>query len=219
MGAVCWCGGGGALGDLLGGWTDEHPNSGSPEQCVHCLAVPGRPAAASMDTAGVQGLLLKPDRRLESPSCPYGTLMKTRTLCPEAWASLGRHGGQRAARRPSRSETGWDPPSTQEPCQVKQSRVCQKNTEKQVSATTGEQRVSHKTQTEAHTKGRPPGSTTGRRTGCAPRGGGGQWVSSLPAPHVLGVWRALPGGGHVLIIHGQQMQRGRHPLATRAVTP
>ena len=157
MGAVCWCGGGGALGDLLGGWTDEHPNSGSPEQCVHCLAVPGRPAAASMDTAGVRGLLLKPDRRLESPSCPYGTLMKTRTLCPEAWASLGRHGGQRAARRPSRSETGWDPPSAQEPCQVKQSRVCQKNTEKQVSATTGEQRVSHKTQTEAHIKGRPPG--------------------------------------------------------------
>lgn len=62
---------------------------------------------------------------LESPSCLYGTLMKTGTLCPEAWASLGRHGGQRAAQRPSRSETGWDPSSAQELCQAKQSGVCQ----------------------------------------------------------------------------------------------
>lgn len=41
-------------GISCGGWTDQHPNSGSPEQCVHeYLAVPGRPPAASVDKAGV----------------------------------------------------------------------------------------------------------------------------------------------------------------------
>lgn len=37
---------------------------------------------------------------------------------------------------------------------MKQSGVCQKNTEKQITATTGEQRVSCKTQSKAHIKGR-----------------------------------------------------------------
>lgn len=54
MGAVCWCGGGGHWGISWGDWIDQHPNSGSPEQCVQeYLAVPGRPPTASMDTAGV----------------------------------------------------------------------------------------------------------------------------------------------------------------------
>lgn len=63
---------------------------------------------------------------------------------------------------------------------MKQSGVCQKNTEKQITATTGEQRVSCKTQSKAYIKGRPPGCTTVRRTGCAPWGGGASRSAACP---------------------------------------
>lgn len=82
------------------------------------------------------------------------------------------------------------------------------DTEKQISATTGEQRVSRKPQSKAHTKGRLPGSATARHTGCAPWGGGGQGVSGLPALHILGTCWALLGGADVLVVHCLQTQRG-----------
>ena len=141
---------------------------------------------------------------LESPSCLYGTLMKTGTLCQ------GRPG---QTRRPKGSTEAQQEQDRMGPI------VCTgavpgeaklgvpEDTEKQISATTGEQRVSRKTQSKVHTKGRPPGSATARHIGCAPWGGGGQGVSSLPALRILGTCWALLGGGDVLVVHGQQTQR------------
>lgn len=82
---------GGHWGISWGDWTGQHPNSGSPKQCVHeYLAVPGHLPIASVDTAGVQGLLPKPDRRPGVSQLPVWDLDENRDPLPRGLGQPGQ---------------------------------------------------------------------------------------------------------------------------------